>query len=208
MDYIDEALAKIRANSGQNVYNMAVQRGSLGIGRNRERAIQVAEDTLSADPNLLQQTILKIAGQSGQQSQDLSLGATEAGVRADQSNANALIGIERYKEQVRAAKQARTDALWSAVGGGLLSLTGGIAGAVIGAKGTVDAMKEYNKGVHVTPPDPSALQPPILNLPNTAPDAGVPPMIRSPQSDVNMPQNEFMPWYLRKGDNNPYWEYQ
>ena len=121
MSYIDEALSKIRANSGQNVYNLNVQRGSLGIGRQRERAIQVAEDTLRADPNLLQQTILKIANQSGQQSEDLSLGATDAGVRADANNANALIGIQKYQDELAAAKKARSDALWSAVGGGLLT---------------------------------------------------------------------------------------
>ena len=164
MSYIDEALSKIRANSGQNVYNLNVQRGSLGIGRQRERAIQVAEDTLRADPNLLQQTILKIANQSGQQSEDLSLGATDAGVRADANNANALIGIQKYQDELAAAKKARSDALWSAVGGGLLTAVGGVVGAAIGAKGVVDAAKAYSDKPNVAPPDLSALMKPTTDI--------------------------------------------
>jgi len=149
-DYMTQSLRDLEANSGQNLYNRMVQRGSRRAGANRERSIQAADDLLGMDPNVLQETILKIDDQAGREFQDVESNATMAEAETAKS-------LAKFKYEVGLQEQARKDQTVrdiAALGGGLLAAGTNIYGAKLGADALKSLMNPNDNPAGITPTVP------------------------------------------------------
>lgn len=175
-NYMTQSLRELEAGSGQNLYNRMVQRGSRRAGANRERAIQAADDLLGTDPNVLQETLLKINDQAGSEFQGVEENATLAAAESAKE-------LAKFKYQVGLQDQARKDQTTrdiAALGGGLLAAGTNIYGAKLGADALKSLMSDNVEG-------PPLITPPVPSL-----DALV-PKITAPQETLDAPLGDIRP---------------